>query len=122
MAKSIGQLIKEVASSKGLSQKQFGEKINRTKQAVASIYKRSTIEIELLMLISNVLEYDFFAQLYEKEHLRKFKTIETELWHDRIESLNEKIASMDKLLENKEELLTIQRKYINELENKINRQ
>lgn len=49
MQEKIGQIIKRVVTSQGLSQRQFGEKINRTKQAVANIYKRTTIDIEGLL-------------------------------------------------------------------------
>lgn len=119
MAMKIGQLIKEVAVRQGLSQKEFGEKINRTKQGVASIYNRSTIAVDLLILISEKLDFDFFAELYKIPPLSKFKEKETAIWENKIAGLLEKVTSQEKLIEGKDETLLLQRKYITELEDKI---
>lgn len=121
MADKIGQQIKKVATSQGLNQKQFGEKINRTKQGVASIYRRSTIDTELLKEISGKLNYDFFAHYYEEEPLKSFRDKEVSEWVDKIEGLNRELVAKDQLLEKNEELLALQRKYIAELEDKLKR-
>lgn len=121
MAISIGLLIKEVAKGKGLSQKQFGEKINRTKQGVASIYRRSTIDTELLRDITKELNHDFFAYYYEEEPLKSFREKEIADWTEKIDDLNYKLATKDQLLAKNEEILALQRKYIAELEAKVAR-
>jgi len=115
----IGNLIKDVAESKGLSQESFGKQINRTKQGVASIYKRSTIDILLLQLICKVLDYDFFAHLYEFEPLKTFKQREVQEWEQKIDSLNHTVCLKDELLNQRQELVETQRKLIAELEGKV---
>lgn len=119
MAEKIGQMIKRVAAERGLSQKQFGEKINKTKQGVASIYRRATIDTELLKEICETLNYDFFAHYYKEEPLLKFKQLETDKWTQQIDLLNKEIVSKDTILTKNEELFSLQRKYIRELEEKI---
>ena len=118
---SIGQKIKEVAEGKGLSQPKVGELINRTKQAVASIYKRSTIDVDMLILLSNKLNYDFFADLYKSPSLVKFKKQEIAEWNVKIEQLQNQLKEKEELLATRIELVETQRKLINELEEKVKR-
>jgi hypothetical protein len=56
----IGNKIKGVVSKKGMSVSEFGRRINKSRENVYSIYKRKTIDTGLLLVISKVLEYDFF--------------------------------------------------------------
>lgn len=119
MDETLGQLIKKVAEGQGLTQQQVGDRINQTKQGAASIYKRSTIDTELLKELCKALDYDFFASLYNTEPLLKFKEAENAIWESRITRLEEEIESKNKLLETKEELLILQRKYIHEIEEKV---
>lgn len=121
MQEKIGQIIKRIATSKGLSQKQFGEKINRTKQAVAGIYKRSTIDIELLKVISQQLEHDFLGYYYEDEPFKTFRKLEENEWEQKISALQNESRSKDKMIEKNEEILLLQRKYIAELEEKVSK-
>ncbi|MGJ1342190.1 hypothetical protein [Sphingobacterium sp. 1.A.4] len=121
MKDKIGQIIKNVATAQGLTQQQFGEKINRTKQGAANIYRRSTIDTELLKSISRELNHDFFSYYYEDEPLKSFRDNESKGWLKQIENLQEELAAKDTLLEKNEEILSLQRKYITELEEKIAR-
>lgn len=121
MTKDIGQLIKEVAENQGLSQQQFGKKINRTKQGAANIYKRSTIDTELLRGITGALNHDFFAYYYEEEPLKSFREKEIAEWTAKIDNLNRELSTKDQLLAKNEEILSLQRKYIAELEAKVAR-
>jgi len=119
MQEKIGQIIKRIAISRGLSQKQFGEKINRTKQAVANIYKRSTIDIELLKVISEQLDHDFLEYYYEEEPFKTYRDQLVNEWEQKINSLTTELSLRDKLIEKNEEILLLQRKYIAQLEDKI---
>lgn len=121
MAEKIGQIIKRVAEGQGYSQKGFGEKINKSKQGIASIYRRATIDTELLTEVSIVLDYDFFAHFYTDPGLQKFKNIEHSRWQDMINQLVDKLKASDKLVSSQEETLIVQRKLIAQLEEKINR-
>ncbi|OJZ06462.1 MAG: hypothetical protein BGP15_04245 [Sphingobacterium sp. 40-24] len=121
MHEKIGQIIKRIATSKGLSQKQFGDKINRTKQAVAGIYKRSTIDIELLKVISEQLEHDFLEYYYGEEPFKTFRNLKEKEWEQKISVLENELISKDKLIDKNEEILLLQRKYIAELEEKLSK-
>ena len=57
----IGNKIKQVLEKKGMSVSEFARRINKSRENVYSIYKRKTIDTGLLVLISEVLEQDFFS-------------------------------------------------------------
>jgi transcriptional regulator with XRE-family HTH domain len=59
----IGNKIKNVLESRGLSVTEFAKRINKSRENIYSIFTRKTIDTGLLQSISNVLEYDFFMHL-----------------------------------------------------------
>lgn len=121
MAENIGHLIKKVAEGQGLSQSELGQKLRKSKQGVASIYKRDTIDTELLIEICEVLNFDFLAFYYTRPPLSSFKQKEIEEWESKVSVLVNEIEYKDRLLLKNDELLDLQRKYITELEAKIKR-
>ena len=56
----IGQEIKRVLEESDLSVTEFARKINKSRGNVYSILTRSSIDTDLLAVISSVLRYDFF--------------------------------------------------------------
>lgn len=56
----IGELIKQVARNQRVGPTELGEKINTSKQNVYGIFKRKSIDTELLRKISIALDHDFF--------------------------------------------------------------
>jgi hypothetical protein len=74
----IGEKIKNVLDSSDISVSDFARKINKSRGNIYSIFSRETIDTNLLLKISNVLEYDFFMlfsfsskNLLEKNHLQE---------------------------------------------------
>jgi hypothetical protein len=63
----IGQKIKEVFDTKGISVTEFARRINKSRENMYSIFSRKTIDTGLLLAISQVLEFDFF-RLYSKSN------------------------------------------------------
>ena len=59
----IGNKIKSVLESRGLSVTEFAKRINKSRENIYSIFTRKTIDTGLLQSISKVLDYDFFMQL-----------------------------------------------------------
>ena len=60
----IGEAIKEKVAEKGLTSSGFAKLIGKQKQNMeSSVYSKASIDTELLIRISEVLDYDFF-QLY----------------------------------------------------------
>ncbi len=56
----IGKLIKKRLLEAGMSKSEFARRINKTSQNVYDIFERKTIDTGLLMIISNILDYNFF--------------------------------------------------------------
>jgi len=65
---NIGQQIKLVVESRGITVTEFAKRINKSRENVYSIYSRKTIDTGLLSSISKVLEYDFFSHFSSKYH------------------------------------------------------
>lgn len=56
----IGEIIKSKARELRIGPTELGEKINTSKQNVYGIYKRKSIDTDLLRKISNALGHNFF--------------------------------------------------------------
>ena len=70
----IGQQVKLVLETKGISITEFAKRINKSRENVYSIFTRKTIDTGLLTKISEVLEFDFFKPLS-----KTYKAMESEL-------------------------------------------
>ena len=57
----IGKKIKEVWKESRLKGTEFADLINRDRQVIYDIFKRESIDTDLLKHISKVLKHDFFA-------------------------------------------------------------
>lgn len=62
----IGEEIKKIFELKNLSVSEFSRRINKSRENVYDIFTRQTIDTGLLMIISNVLDYNFFLLYSEK--------------------------------------------------------
>ena len=60
----IGSIIKKVLTEKSMTITEFACKINRERTTVYDIFERKSIDIELLIQISRVLDYDFIHEVY----------------------------------------------------------
>lgn len=69
MAKIIGQLIDDVVRRQGLSVQKFAEKIHCSRQNVYDLFKRSTIDVAQLHLISKALNHNFLMDIIENPEL-----------------------------------------------------
>jgi hypothetical protein len=65
MALHIGEKIKAKAAELRLGPTEFSKLIHTSKQNVHQIYKRKSIDTELLKKISEALEFDFFSYYTE---------------------------------------------------------
>ncbi|MDR0754301.1 MAG: helix-turn-helix domain-containing protein [Prevotellaceae bacterium] len=63
----IGNIIRQKVNQSSLSVAEFAKRINKTRENVYDIFKRSSIDTELLSQISKVLNYDFFKHFNSKE-------------------------------------------------------
>ena len=59
----IGHLIKQVFDTKKMTVSEFARRIHCERTNVYTIFNRPTIDIELLVRISKVMEYNFFEDV-----------------------------------------------------------
>lgn len=88
----IGEIIKSKADEKNLAMEAVGKLINRTRQTVADIYKRQSIDTALLVDVSRALEFDFFELYYGEEPLKSMKEKELAPFKKEIEELKRELA------------------------------
>lgn len=116
MSIHIGQLIKEKVTEKRLSQEALGKMINTTKQNVGNIYKRRSIDTQLLLKLCAVLEYDFFEAFYAEEPLKSMRKKELDAFNTEINNLQNTIKQKDERIRDLEEIMNSNKKVISLLE------
>ena len=57
----IGKLIKRRMLELGMSVSDFAVAVNRTRATVYDIFERKSIDVELLVTISDILQFDFLS-------------------------------------------------------------
>lgn len=62
----IGSLIKEKVEERGLSISDFARLLHYERTNIYKIFKRRSIDVDLLIRISQVLAYDFLREVYLK--------------------------------------------------------
>jgi len=68
----IGSIIKQKVMERSLTIKDFAEKINCERTTVYNIFERKSIDSELLIRISKVLDFDFYNQIYLNRKTNNF--------------------------------------------------
>ncbi|HEY0679630.1 MAG TPA: hypothetical protein VGD17_15200 [Chitinophagaceae bacterium] len=116
MSIHIGQLIKEKVTEKRLSQEALGKMINTTKQNVGNIYKRRSIDTQLLLKLCIVLEYNFFEAFYSEEPLKTMRKKEIDAINSEISALQNIIKQRDERIRDLEEIMSSNKKVISLLE------
>ncbi len=116
MSIHIGQLIKEKVTEKRLSQEALGKMINTTKQNVGNIYKRRSIDTQLLLKLCVVLEYNFFEAFFNEEPLKTMRKKEIDAFNGEIKALQNIIKQKDERIKDLEEIMNSNKKVISLLE------
>lgn len=65
----IGRLVKTVFERSGMTVSDFARQLNCERTNVYTIFKRRTIDVELLVNISKILEYNFFEDVLKETNL-----------------------------------------------------
>jgi len=66
MVMHIGELIHSKVLEKGISIVDFATRLSCTRVNIYDIFSRKSVDTEMLMRISEILEYDFFAHYSEQ--------------------------------------------------------
>lgn len=91
----IGKLIKKQLELKKLSVAEFAQKINTNRNNVYDIFKRTSIDTELLYKISIILNFDFFKELNPLEDIKEDEKLLNAEWLTiQFEKLNKKIDTI----------------------------
>lgn len=99
----IGEKIKARAKELKIGTTELGRLINTTKQNVYGIFKRDTIDANLLYTISKALRFNFF-QFYDSPELAKFDN-KHQKEIEELRNENQKLKSQLRTLGEKNELL-----------------
>jgi len=120
-ANTIGEFVKEITESQNLKPSDLGARINTSKQNISDIYKRNTIDSELLLTLSKALNYNLFSYYDDKEPIIGFRNAENREWQVKIDNLTHSLSLKEDLLKEREKLVKAQEKLIIEFEGKIAR-
>ena len=66
----IGSIIKQKVLKSPMSIQEFSDRIHRDRTTVYDIFKRKSVDTEILMKISEVLNFDFINEVYYKQKLK----------------------------------------------------
>lgn len=110
----IGKLIKKRLKERGLSNAEFARRINTHIRNVYDIFKRKSLDTELLTKIGDVLEYNFF-QYYSMSDDKIFKVEESDTVYKTIQHELIELRNKVKYLEDTNILLLNEIKYLKEI-------
>ena len=88
----IGEVIKRRVDELGMSHSEFARRINCSRTSLYNLFAKKSIDIDLLLLISEVLDYDFLAEVYHHGQQNIAHSSLSCLDKEEIESLTEEIS------------------------------
>jgi len=85
----IGSIIQQKFEESSMTIREFADRINCERTTVYHIFKYKSIDIEKLIKISEVLNYDFISEVYQKEnHSSQTVFVAVEVDADSLQQLN----------------------------------
>lgn len=120
MALHIGEKIKARAKELRIGPTELASMINTSKQNVYGIYKRKTVDSELLRKISLALKFDFFASYYDKQWQKSFQESEVPYQTKATAVLKEEVARLKKENQDLQEKYEMIKKLYELMEEKMN--
>lgn len=95
---NIGEIIRRKLDESDISYTEFAKRIHCERQSLYYLFKCKSIDIDRLMLISKVLNYDFIRYIYLNENIDKKQshnnTIVIDIDAENIESLDKIILNI----------------------------
>ena len=116
MSIHIGKIIHELVKEKRLKARFVGKEINVSESNVYKIYKQKTIDVDKLIIFSQVLNTNLFLHYLRAEPLKSMFNQKTEDLKSEIKILNNTIAQRDKRIKELEDITSSQQKVISLLE------
>lgn len=75
----IGSIIRQKLEESPLSIAEFASQINRTRTTVYDIFDRKSIDVDMLLSISEVLNYNFLEEVYLVRSSKQLPSMEAAL-------------------------------------------
>ena len=72
----IGKLIQTFVKENHINSAELARKIGKTRQNMYDLYKRDDIEVKLFLTISEVLNHNFFEDIYPSKNEQKIINID----------------------------------------------
>lgn len=101
----IGQSIKRVAREKRYGPTELGLMVNTSKQNIYGIFKRKSIDTDLLWTFSQALQYDFFETFSQKLGIKQPPPNPDEGLKARIAEQKREIAYLKKIVKLQEQTI-----------------
>ncbi len=120
MKDSIGSYLRLKLRSKNISNKDAGISIGLSESAFEKILTQDDIYASRLVKLSELLQENLFEYYYSNGALKNLVETEQNIQKKSALVLTDKINLQEQLITSKEELLENQRKYILELESRLN--
>lgn len=109
MAVHIGNIIHEKVKGSVLSVKEIAKRINKSENTLYDIYKRDSVDTELLLKLSEILSFNFFARYDLEEPIKSMREDEAARLRERIAELEEKILLQNEHIANLKEIILTQK-------------
>ena len=75
----IGKIISKTLAERGMNKSEFARRINKTRQNVDDILLRESLDTNLMLSVSNVLEHDLFQYYAGQLKFKKNSSISKDL-------------------------------------------
>lgn len=109
---SIGDIIRKEAEKQNLTQKMVADLIGDTQQNVGNDYKKRSLTIDKLLAYSKALNHNFIKYYYETEPLKAYREEEFRPFKDEIETLENKLVELQRIISLQEETILTQKQLI----------
>lgn len=95
----IGNIIRQKVKERKLTVSEFAKNINRSRTTVYDIFSRKSIDVDLLLTISEALDYDFLSEVYlrKKDNSAKKCFLAIEIDPSELPCDTKEVAETDKL-------------------------
>jgi len=71
---TIGREIRKIAEQKGWSEKDIANKLQKSQSTISDLYRSKSIKIKSLIIISDIFNYHFIAEVYLSQMMIVFST------------------------------------------------
>ncbi|WEK20021.1 MAG: hypothetical protein P0Y49_02495 [Candidatus Pedobacter colombiensis] len=119
MSDSIGEYLRLRLRSKNILNKDAAAYIGLSESAFDKVLKLDDIYPSRLIKLSGLLQENLLEYYHTLEPLKALLEAEKKVQEDSLRLLTDKIELQKQVIDNKEELLMTQRKYIEELETRL---